>query len=713
MTDAPTALPTLQPSNAPTTQKPAIALVTTEAPTKLLASQSSSGSPVLLKNAPVIVTSKPSTSPTSDTDDCINRCFEPIPSSECPLDKMYVNCKFSPIGRICYTDGICGTDHNLANCNGFAAYRRVDCVLQSVATDAPTALLTTQPIESFDTQIMVVTSKPSTSPTSDTDECANRCFEPIPSYQCPLNKMYIDCKFSPIGKICYTDGICGTNPDLHNCNGFSVYRRVNCSDLPSKNSQTPTNKPTILYVAGDGPYISTYSDQSTCKYYPGWAAGLNYCINDCDLPKPHYMENNPIFEFESLDLCCESNYQRKERCMRASLDGSPELELNSSGVELTSVGGQVWSDSNGDQKRDSAESGLQGTIVDLYECDFNTWVKGTRTALDGSYLLSRIPPGKYFLKVTAPREFHFIFNSSNWLDADDKPSMATTPCHDLLPNEDNIHFDVGVVPDSITSFLERDYDSGSNQVLPEMVKSDQQEVQSIPFTHSKTASESKVSNTAASSHSKSSDVSEPDKIAAIKPYPVAKEKVQIAPSVIDSLTDHHEDTPNDLKTSSLHSKSFIRGGIASAPDQIAVAVQAIEVATISHQFGDESHDLRVSKEENILLKFDVAFLKGKAPSTAVLRLYSLSPSPDGGRVYSASHNLWNEDIVTWQDAPDTDIALKSIGPTHPNQWVEIDVTEALKLNRDEEVSFRITTSASNSNWSARYSSQKVQLKVYS
>ena len=70
-------------------------------------------------------------------------------------------------------------------------------------------------------------------------------------------------------------------------------------------------------------------------------------------------------------------------------------------------------------------------------------------------------------------------------------------------------------------------------------------------------------------------------------------------------------------------------------------------------------------------------------------------------------------IVTWEDAPDADTALGSIGPTHPNQWVEVDVTEALRMNRDDEVSFRIKTSASNGNWSARYSPQKVQLQVHS
>jgi hypothetical protein len=123
--------------------------------------------------------------------------------------------------------------------------------------------------------------------------------------------------------------------------------------------------------------------------------------------------------------------------------------------------------------------------------------------------------------------------------------------------------------------------------------------------------------------------------------------------------------------------------------------------------------LSVSQSEDILIKFDVSFLKDQHfLSTAVLRLYSTSSSPVGGTVYTASHSIWNANIVTWEDAPDIGDSINEIGPTHPNQWVEVDITNnALATNRDDFISLRIHMGTSNSNWSAKYSQQKVQLQV--
>jgi hypothetical protein len=60
---------------------------------------------------------------------------------------------------------------------------------------------------------------------------------------------------------------------------------------------------------------------------------------------------------------------------------------------------------------DSDEDGLQDVIVDLYECNFHTCVKGTRTSPDGgSYFLSRIPPGTHSFKLTALNRYHFVFD---------------------------------------------------------------------------------------------------------------------------------------------------------------------------------------------------------------------------------------------------------------------------------------------------------------
>lgn len=438
----------------------------------------------------------------------------------------------------------------------------------------------------------------------------------------------------------------------------------------------------MLFITSSGSYTSSSANEGGCKYYPGWSAGLSYCVSDCDEPTPIDMKDNPLYEFSSLDQCCDAHFQRKERCKRASLDASAN---NSTGVELASLRGEIWSDWNGDKLRNSTEGGLQGAIVDLYECDFNTWMKGTRTTLDGSYSLDKIPPGTYSLKITAPSGYHFIFDPHFLRNEDLSPSIATTPCYELRALDDNSSFSVGVVPNYVISTSESLVDS---ILAPEPASTGVDPA----FAHSKSALASQVSNTATASHSKSFQESTREP-AANKPLPITKEKVQlVAP-----------DTTQILSTRE-HSKSSARS---------KVAIQAIEGITISqHQLlAERASDLTVSKDEDILLKFDVSFLKDKTPTYAVLRLYSLSSSPVGGSVHGASHNLWNANIVTWEDAPDIGDTVNVIGPTHPNQWVEVDITRALETNQDDELSLRITMSESNIHWSAKYSPQKVQLRA--
>jgi len=862
----------------------------------------------------------------------------------------------------------------------------------SAVSDAPTDIPTSDATGSTESPVVPSIELSESPSTSGSENCAGICFEPIPSSECPLNKAYVDCKFSYLGSICYTnDGYCGTDPNLSNCNGFAAYRRVDCiyqvkteSEPPSG---SPTSKPTVLFIGSNTTYtyVPSDSDEESCKYYPGWHTGLNHCISDCDLSKPDYMDNNPLYEFDTLDQCCSAHYSRKERCKRASLDASySEIEDE---VGLASIGGSVWNDNDGDSFKDSSDHGLLGVVVDLYECEYNTWVKGSRTAPDGSFLMNRIPPGLYFMKVTAPTGFHFNFHGSYWQNVDLDPSIATMPCLMLSPDRAYTTFNVGIVPDPVTiqvpivpmvcpeilnpvcgcdettydnecfakaarveichpglctitdncdhdiDFVcgcngenypneciaeaagttvcskglckkpvhsittstttttkqnlvadrcpkiyapvcgcdENNYDNSclahaagvrvcpagvcscrdheikfacgcngntypnecmaeaagtkvcsegackkptqtsttsttttlmedvacpmifapvcgcnnltySNRCLAEAAgveicsegecdadfivsektapyiphesyedsckyyvslsighdycisdcdipkpksmdnnpefetldqccgshfkrerKKERCKKDSLNASYINQQMQLETNNVPiAISHGKSSPEVNQDKLSASKSHPITREKVQVAPKIIE-------------KPTSIHSKSFVRGSNgAAASNANTVTIQATEVATVSkhknHSDG-QPQDLRVSKGEYALLKFEISYLQDKRPTSAILRLYSLNASPAGGSVHLASHNLWNADIVTWDDAPDAGNLLADIGSTHPNQWVEVDVTGAFTMNNGEEASLLINMSAV-SNWTAKYSSRNAQLRMY-
>lgn len=83
--------------------------------------------------------------------------------------------------------------------------------------------------------------------------------------------------------------------------------------------------------------------------------------------------------------------------------------------------------------------------------------------------------------------------------------------------------------------------------------------------------------------------------------------------------------------------------------------------------------------ENFLLKFPVTGVGDRLVQSATLRLYALNPSPFGGDFRVVDDNSWNEQTVTWANAPAGGIAPiaslarwpREVGtrPTRP-RWCE-------------------------------------------
>ncbi len=103
---------------------------------------------------------------------------------------------------------------------------------------------------------------------------------------------------------------------------------------------------------------------------------------------------------------------------------------------------------------------------------------------------------------------------------------------------------------------------------------------------------------------------------------------------------------------------------------------------------------------NGYLKFEVAGLAGVVLS-AKLRLYVIDDSPDGGSVYSVSHNYegtnasWDETGLNWSNAPAiSGTPLNVAGPASPNTWVELDVTAVIA--GDGVYAFGMSSNSSNS-----------------
>jgi Zn-dependent metalloprotease len=106
--------------------------------------------------------------------------------------------------------------------------------------------------------------------------------------------------------------------------------------------------------------------------------------------------------------------------------------------------------------------------------------------------------------------------------------------------------------------------------------------------------------------------------------------------------------------------------------------------------------------KHFLLKFDVSGLNGKQVVSAKLRLYNVDPSSKGGDFYAVSDNTWQEETLTWNNAP---VALTnllaSLGSVSANNWYEVDITSL--ITGDGTYSLRISSTSSDG---ADYSSKE-------
>jgi hypothetical protein len=123
---------------------------------------------------------------------------------------------------------------------------------------------------------------------------------------------------------------------------------------------------------------------------------------------------------------------------------------------------------------------------------------------------------------------------------------------------------------------------------------------------------------------------------------------------------------------------------------------------------------------NTYLKFNVSGLSG-AVESATLRLRVRDGGPDGGTLYAVSPfykdttTLWLETGLTWNNAPPIAGApLDEVGPVVVGQWVELDVTGAVRaaLADNGRVSLVITNDARNLvSYSSKETAQPPQLVV--
>jgi hypothetical protein len=115
--------------------------------------------------------------------------------------------------------------------------------------------------------------------------------------------------------------------------------------------------------------------------------------------------------------------------------------------------------------------------------------------------------------------------------------------------------------------------------------------------------------------------------------------------------------------------------------------------------------------KHFLIKFGISGLNGKQISSAKLRFYNVDAASKGGDFYAVSDMAWQEETITWNNAPAalTNL-LASLGSVSPNNWYEIDITSL--ITGDGTYSLRITsTSSDGADYSSKEGANPPQLVV--
>ena len=118
-----------------------------------------------------------------------------------------------------------------------------------------------------------------------------------------------------------------------------------------------------------------------------------------------------------------------------------------------------------------------------------------------------------------------------------------------------------------------------------------------------------------------------------------------------------------------------------------------------------------SPVKHILIKFVVSGLNGNQVTNAKLRFYAVDPSSKGGDFYFVSDNSWQEETVTWNNAPAASTnLLASLGAVSIGNWYEVDLTSL--ITGEGTYSLRITsTSSDGADYSSKEGTNPPQLVI--
>lgn len=127
------------------------------------------------------------------------------------------------------------------------------------------------------------------------------------------------------------------------------------------------------------------------------------------------------------------------------------------GMVTATIGDFVWEDQNLNNIQDPGEPGVSDVYIVLYD-SFGNYINDTYSSFNGQYSLSA-PPGDYYLQFYLPNGYAFVTpdqGGDDNLDSDVDPFIGQTPLTTLLPGENDLSWDAGMITARIGDRVWRD-----------------------------------------------------------------------------------------------------------------------------------------------------------------------------------------------------------------------------------------------------------------
>ena len=119
-------------------------------------------------------------------------------------------------------------------------------------------------------------------------------------------------------------------------------------------------------------------------------------------------------------------------------------------LPLPLVSGKVWLDEDLNNRKGSKEEGVNGVLIDMYDCQTKKWIENQRTENNGYYKFLHTSAGSYYLSISFGDDYELTQHSQKMrngrLDSDFKTLDGLTACFPVQPGGQNIRMDAGLVP---------------------------------------------------------------------------------------------------------------------------------------------------------------------------------------------------------------------------------------------------------------------------